>query len=139
MTLLGLPWPLHLRLAGVALVGLALVHVIFPRYFRWKTDLQPLSLINREMMVVHTFFVAFVVLLMGVLCLLEPVALVETPLGRRVCAGLALFWGARLLVQHLGYSSSLWRGKRFETAVHGVFTVLWSWLTLVFAVGAWGP
>ena len=130
---------LHLRAIGAILVALALVHVIFPRYFRWATELASLSLINRQLMVVHTFFVAWVVGLMGLLSLLEAPALVETPLGRRVCAGLALFWGARWYAQHFVYSPTLWRGKRFETTVHVLFTLLWTWVTGVYlwvALGA---
>jgi hypothetical protein len=37
------------------------------------------------------------------------------------------------------YSSALWRGKAFETAVHVLFTLLWTWVTSVYlwvALGA---
>jgi hypothetical protein len=129
----------HLRAVGALLVVLAAVHVVFPRYFRWSTDLAPLSLINRQLMQVHTFFVALAVGLMGLLSWFEAPGLVETPLGRRVSAGLAVFWGARWYAQHFVYSSALWRGKAFETAVHVLFTLLWTWVTFVYlwvALGA---
>ena len=96
------------------LVVLALVHVIFPRYFDWKIQLGGLSLINRQMMYVHTFFIALVVLLMGVLCVTSASELVNTPLGQKVCTGLFVFWFARLIIQFFGYSSELWKGKPFE-------------------------
>ncbi|WP_167856211.1 hypothetical protein [Hymenobacter metallicola] len=32
----------------------------------------------------------------------------------------------------VGYSTKLWRGKRFETAVHIGFIGLWTYLTGVF-------
>jgi hypothetical protein len=41
--------------------------------------------------------------------------------------------GARWCAQHFVYSPSLWRGRRFETAVHVLFTALWTWLTSVYA------
>ena len=46
---------IHLKIIGVLLMSLALVHVIFPRYFHWKEELKDLSLMNRQMMKVHTF------------------------------------------------------------------------------------
>ena len=123
---------LQLRIIGFALVVLALLHAAFARYFNWRTEFAPVSLINRQMMYVHTFFVAFMVLLMGVLCLTSASDLVSTPLGRRVALGCGVFWLARLLIQFFGYSPELWRGKRFETGVHVVFISFWSYLSAVF-------
>ena len=123
---------LQLRVIGFFLVILALLHGAFARYFNWRTDFAPVSLINRQMMYVHTFFIAFTVLLMGVLCLTSAPELVATPLGRRVALGCGGFWLARLLIQFFGYSPELWRGKRFETVVHIVFIGFWSYLSAVF-------
>jgi hypothetical protein len=122
----------QLRIIGVIFTLLACVHVIFPRYFGWREQLASLSLINQQMMKVHTFFVACVVMLMGVLCAALPEELTTTRLGRWLCLGMALFWGARWWAQHFVYSSSLWRGKRFETTVHVLFSALWGWATLLF-------
>ena len=123
---------LQLRIIGFVLVVLALLHAAFARYFNWRTEFAPVSLINRQMMYVHTFFVAFMVLLMGVLCLTSAPDLVATPLGRRVALGCGVFWLARLLIQFFGYSPELWRGKRFETCVHVVFIGFWSYLSVIF-------
>ena len=123
---------LHLKIIGLLLVVLACIHAIFPRYFDWKNDLAPLNLINRQMMYVHTFFVAFVVFLMGVLCWTSPEDLVQTALGKKICFGFGVFWFARLVIQFFGYSTELWRGRTFETVIHVVFGVLWTYLSLVF-------
>lgn len=123
---------LQLKAIGFLLIILALLHAAFARYFNWRTDFAPVSLINRQMMYVHTFFVALMVLLMGLLCLTSAPELVGTPLGRRVALGCGVFWLARLLIQFFGYSPELWRGKRFETGVHIVFIGFWSYLSAVF-------
>src|SRR5689334_7652035 len=117
---------------GFILVLLALMHVIFPRYFKWKADLDSISIINKQMMYVHTFFIALMVLLMGVLCLTSSTELTTTSFGRRISLGLSIFWMARLLIQFFGYSSLLWKGKIFETAIHVLFSVLWLYLSGVF-------
>ncbi len=127
----------HLRVIGALLAPLALLHAGFPRYFNWATEFQPLSLINRQMMYVHTLFIALLVLLMGLLCLSCAPELVHTHLGRVVCLGMGVFWLLRLLVQFVGYSSELWRGKRFETTVHVLFSALWAYLSVVFLAVYW--
>jgi len=128
---------LNLQIIGGVLVGLALLHGIFPKYFRWKEELARLSLINRQMMQVHSFFLALALFLAGLLCLRSAHLLVSTPLGRELCLGLGVFWTARLLVQFFGYSRENWRGKGFETAVHLLFIVLWSYFSTVFLLAAW--
>lgn len=125
---------LHLKIVGVILMLLAFLHFVFPRYFNWKEELVPLSLINRQVMYVHTLFIALAVFLIGALCISSAHLLVSTLLGKRVALGLAIFWTARLLVQFFGYSSELWRGKTFETTVHIVFSILWTYISVVFTL-----
>ncbi|MCC5916951.1 MAG: hypothetical protein JJU02_06450 [Cryomorphaceae bacterium] len=122
----------HLKFIGIVLMVLALIHVIFPKYFQWKTNLSSLSLINRQMMMVHTFFIALTVFLIGFLCLTSADDLVNTPLGKRLSFGLAIFWTIRLFVQFFVYSNQLWRGKPFETIVHIVFSAFWLYISLIF-------
>ena len=128
---------LHLKIVGVLCVVLALIHLFFPAYFNWKRELRAVSLINRQLMYVHTFFVAFVVLLIGVLCLTSVSDLLETRLGHRIAFGLSVFWLLRLLIQFFGYAPELWRGKRLETTVHVVFSLLWAYFSSVFFMVYW--
>ena len=123
---------IHYRLIGILLMILAIIHFAFPRYFKWAEELKPLSLINRQMMAVHTFFIALMVFLMGLLCATSSTELIETNLGKKVSFGLGIFWSARLFVQFFGYSSELWRGKKFETSMHILFTIFWSYVAVVF-------
>jgi len=123
---------LHLKIIGTLLMVLALIHIAFPKYFNWKQELASLSLINKQMMTTHTFFIALTVFLIGLLCVTSPTEIIETPLGRKIALGFGLFWGIRLLFQFFGYSSKLWKGKRFETTMHIVFSCFWVYLTIIF-------
>ena len=123
---------LQLNIAGYLLIALSLIHLAFPRYFAWSAELKTLSLINRQMMYVHTFFIAFVVFLAGILCLTSANELITTSLGRKICLGCGIFGGVRLVIQFVGYSSELWKGKRFETYIHLMFSGLWVYLTGLF-------
>ena len=129
---------LNLKIAGGIMVALALLHAIFPRRFQWKTELTSITLLSRQVMYVHTFFIAFTVALMGLLCLTSSGLLIGTELGKRIAFGLAIFWGARLLIQFFGYSSELWRGKRLETCIHILFSAIWTYFTAIFALIVWG-
>lgn len=111
---------------------LALLHIGFSRYFRWKEELAPLSLINRQMMYVHMFFIALIVGLMGAYCFLCTDDLSQSAAGRHIALGISLFWFVRLIVQLFVYSPKLWRGKKFETAIHVLFTMLWVYFAAVF-------
>lgn len=123
---------IHLKVIGILLIALALVHGAFPKYFNWDKELKSLSLINRQMMTIHTFFISLTVLLMGLLCLTSSTELMETHLGKKISLGFGIFWSVRLFIQFFGYSPILWKGKTFETIMHVIFSLFWAYLSLVF-------
>ena len=105
---------LNLKIISILLIILAFIHAIFPKYFNWKQELNSLSIINRQLMYVHSFFIAFVVLLMGVLCLTSANELIETTLGKRICLGIGVFWITRFFIQFFGYSSKNLEGQNIR-------------------------
>lgn len=123
---------LHLKIIGFCLITLGLVHSIFPRQFNWKQELSSLSIVNKEMMYIHTFFIACTLFLLGLLCLTSTTNLINTALGKQISLGLGIFWSLRLFVQFFGYSSQTWKGKPFETIVHILFSIFWTYLTVIF-------
>jgi hypothetical protein len=122
----------HYKIIGILLIALAFIHVIFPKYLKWEKELKSLSLINQQIMKVHTFFIALVVFLIGLLCLTSSNELINTELGKRVSLGFGIFWSFRLFIQFFGYSSKLWKGKKMETIVHIIFSFLWTYLSYIF-------
>ena len=125
---------IHLNIIGILLVLLAFLHIFFPKYFHWKKELKSLSLINQQMMVVHTFFIGLTVFLIGLLCLTSSTELIETNLGKKISLGIGVFWMIRLFTQFFIYSPKLWKGKRFETLTHIFFSLLWIYLSSVFLI-----
>jgi hypothetical protein len=123
---------IQFKIIGILLIVLSFIHLFFPKYFNWKEELKPLSLINRQMMMVHTFFIALVVFLMGLLCLTSAPELLGTKFGKTISLGLGVFWTIRLFIQFFGYSVDLWRGKIYETVMHILFSLLWTYLSVVF-------
>ena len=128
---------LQIKIVGGLFILLAFLHVFFPKYFSWKQELSALSLINRQMMYVHLFFIALLVFLLGLLCLASADALVNTRLGKRISLGLGVFWAIRLYVQFFVYSPKLWKGKRFETSMHILFSLFWAYVSTIFMLAYW--
>ena len=123
---------IHLKIVGSLLIALSLMHIIIPKYFKWEQELTSVSLITKQILYVHTFFIAFIVLLMGLLCLSYSHKLLYDPFGKVISLGLFGFWLTRLIFQFLVYSPKVWRGKRFETVMHAVFAVTWFYFSVVF-------
>jgi hypothetical protein len=127
-----------LRFGGAMLLLLAAAHVTFPKRFAWATELARLSLLNRQIFLVHVGYIVFLVASMGFLSLFFADALLEGgTLARLITGWLFLFWFSRLFVQWLVYDRSLWRGDRFNTAVHLAFTAFWIYLSLVYGWAFW--
>jgi hypothetical protein len=70
--------------------------------------------------------------MMGILCLTSASEIIETALGQKIALGFGVFWSIRFVIQFVGYSSELWKGKLFETIVHVIFSILWAYLSYVF-------
>jgi len=123
---------IQLKILGLLYIVLAGIHIFFPKYFNWAEELKPLSLINRQMMQVHTFFIGLTVFGMGLLNVFYANELANTDFGRIICFGLFVFWGIRMIIQFFVYSSELWKGKKFETSMHILFSFIWIYCTLVY-------
>jgi hypothetical protein len=129
---------LHLRIVGMVMAGLVIVNLIVPLRFRWREEMSRLSLINRQIFQVHSLFIVLTLVLFAALLLTSAEALLEpTRLSRAVLTGLLIFWGTRMLVQWFVYSPAIWRGNRFNTVMHGLFSALWVYVTATFGMALW--
>jgi hypothetical protein len=128
----------HLQAGGVVMAALVVVNLFVPSRFHWRDEMSRLSLVNRQIFQVHSVFLVLILGLFSALLLTCAPALLEaTRLSRAVLIGLTIFWGLRMVMQWCFYSPELWRGHRFNTVVHYVFSAVWVYLTSVFAVALW--
>lgn len=128
----------HLHAGGVAIAALVVVNLLVPFRFRWQDEMSRLSLLNRQIFQVHAVFLVLTLALFSALLLTCASALLEpSRLSRAVLIGLMIFWALRMGVQWCFYSSALWRGHRFNTLIHYLFSGLWVYLTTVFAAALW--
>lgn len=130
---------LSLRLAGVGLIVLAWAHLPMARRLKWGDESRRMSAVNASIFQVHALFIAVMLVIMGLPCLLAPdVWLEPSRAGAWWSWSFAGFWAIRCYCQWFVYGSDLWRGRRLETAMHLLFSVVWVALTTLFgACGAW--
>ena len=129
---------LHLQISGAMLLALGVAHCFFGRYFGWNQEITRLSLFTRQVFVIHCFFIALLLALLGVASLFYADALLDgSPLSRVVLAGLLVFWGCRLLVQWFGYDPAIWRGRRFYTVMHVAFSAFWIYIVAIYGTALW--
>jgi hypothetical protein len=130
---------LLLRIAGVGLLALAILHVPIARHLRWREDASRLTPVNAAVFHVHALFICVMLGMMGLPCLLDPRVFLEpTRAGAWLAWSFAGFWTIRLYCQWWVYPRALWRGRRFETVMHWCFTAVWLALAALFtACGVW--
>jgi hypothetical protein len=125
----------HLRIVGVVMAWLVIVNLYVPLRFHWREEMARLSLLNRQIFEAHAAFLVLTLALFSALLLTRGDALLEpTRLSRAILVGLTIFWTLRMLMQWGFYSPEIWRGHRFNTAMHYSFSVIWIYVTGVFAV-----
>ena len=123
----------QLRLVGLALVAMGLVHAVLPRLIGWPADLAGTTLLTRQVSYAHLFFIGLTCVLLGALPLaFAPELLGGGPLPTALLGGQAVFWGLRWVMQFAYFSPRLWRGDPLRTAAHLGLALLWTWVAAVF-------
>jgi len=125
----------HLHVVGVLMAALVAINLVVPYRFHWRDELSRVSLVNRQIFQAHMVFLILILGLYSALLLTCASDLLEpTRLSRTVLAGLTIFWGLRMVMQWAFYSPTIWRGHRFHTVMHWLFSLIWIYVTGVFAV-----
>lgn len=102
-----------LILAGIVQLALVAVNYTLPRFLHPSTELAPVSPMIRKMFYVHWIYIVFVLLIFAGLSLLfAPELASGNPLGRFICAAIAIFWSARVPIQFFYYDKNLRRANR---------------------------
>ncbi len=122
--------------AGGLQLAIAAANVLLPGKLRYRENLSRVSPIIRQIFVVHSIYVVFVVLFFAVLCLFfAPVLAGGSGLCRFLSATMAIFWLMRVLMQLFYYDADLRKQNRLADAA---FSLSALFLGSVFAVAALG-
>jgi len=133
-----LPYLTHLLQAGA--IGQFLVaglNLRLPQLLRWESEIARLPVLLREVFQVHVWFISITLTIFATVTLRFAGELHSNPIGRWLACGIGLFWAIRTVIQVVYYSSTHWRGKSRETAIHLVLLAAYGGLAVVYlAAGA---
>ncbi len=128
-----IPW---IWAAGAVHLSIAAANVVAPTRLRYEENLAKVSPIVRQIFVVHSVYMAGVLLAFSGLCFFfAPELAGASPLGKYLSGYIALFWLARCAVQLFYYDSDLRKQNRFADAV---FLLAFFYLGGLFAAAALG-
>jgi len=127
------PW---LWTAGVVQLLIAAANVLVPRILSYRDNLSRLSPIVRQVFVIHSVYIAMVVVGFSGLCFVfAPELAAEDKLGRCLSGFMAVFWALRVVLQLAYVNAEI---KRTHRAGHLAYTVAVSCLAGVFGIAALG-
>jgi hypothetical protein len=130
-------WILGVRAAGLSHIATLVIACFTPIPPDWEKNLAALPETHRRFAIAQNFFIGGVIVFCGLISLLFARELVSgSPLARMVSAGIALWWGGRLVVlpwlkvrPHLA-SAWLRVGFLFLQLECALFAVAYAWLAL---------
>lgn len=88
-----------LSLGGLFILGFSIFHIFFEKIFRWKSDLQSLTYLNRQIMYLLNWCLTLIFVAFAYLSLFWQKELLDTSLGHFLIGFIAFFWFFRLVLQ----------------------------------------
>ena len=118
-----------IQFAGLTHFLILFASASVPAHLDWKKNLATLPPFLRKLFWVYGAFIVLVILSFGSLTLLNAGAMAAgEPVARSLCAVIAIFWGARLLVQFFIFDLreflTSWLLKVGESALTAAFIIL---------------
>lgn len=123
----------QLRLVGAVLILLGLSHAAMPRVLDWPSHFTGLPALTRRILHLHTFFIAVMCVLLGLVPLvLTDELLAPDRLGTAVLVAECAFWGIRWCAQFVAFPAAIWRSSRLYVVGYLGTAGLWTWVVVVF-------
>ena len=117
-----------LIIAGVGQLALALASLAIPRLLNWRDETQKLDPLTRAVFWTYAGYIWGTNVAFGLLSVAAPTWLLDgTPLARAVSGFIALYWGARVVIQLTAFGKYAPSGRGFrvaEMALVGLFVFL---------------
>lgn len=129
-----------LKLAAAGQVILAVLSFFLARMLNWKSAIDAMPLLVREVFLVHGWFISITPLIFGTLTwrFAPEVAAGEHEFLRWFATGAGVFWGIRCVMQWTHYSPSHWRGIASRTAIHWIVFVSYALFAATYLKAALG-
>ena len=129
-----------LRIAAVAQIAIALLNLFLVRLLDWKSDLDRMPLLLREVFHVHCWFISITLGIFGIITFqfADAMAASNNEVCRWLTAGIGIFWATRTVLQVTYYSSSHWQGRPGRTVMHVLLLAAYGGLAVVYSLTTFG-
>lgn len=126
-----------LLLAGLTHFAILTASALVPKVLDWRAALKPLPPFLRTLFWVYGVFIVLTIISFGTLTLLHAGAMAAgEPVARSVAAVIAVFWGARLLVQLFVFDAAPFLTTAWLKLGYHALTVAFVFLTVTYAWAA---
>lgn len=129
--------PGAILLAGAGQLSVLIASALVPIRLRWKTELDVLPRLHRQMYWVYGAYVVLAIVSFGLISLFNSREMASgSGLARGVCAYIAVFWAGRLCLQPVfdvkEHLTTWWLrlGYHALTVVFGLFVLIYGWAAL---------
>ena len=129
---------LALLLAGLTQLAIASSSLLVPHLLGWREETRQLRPLTRQVFWTYASYILVMNVAFGVLSLVMPRALSDgSSLARVLCAFLAAYWAARLILQFTYFDRSVAVRPLFRIA-EAAYVLAFAYLAVVYsAVAVW--
>jgi hypothetical protein len=128
---------LLLQLAAALQLLILIASASTPRVLDWRKNLAVLHPFLRKLFWVYGVFVVMVIIAFAALTLRHADAMAaREPVARSLCLFIAIFWGARLLVQFAIFDARPFLTNWFYKTGFHALTIIFAFLTFVYGKAA---
>jgi hypothetical protein len=128
---------LLLQLAAAVQLLILIASASTPRVLDWRKNLAVLHPFLRKLFWVYGVFVVMVIIAFAALTLRHADAMAaREPVARSLCLFIAIFWGARLLVQFAIFDARPFLTNWFYKTGFHALTIIFAFLTFVYGKAA---
>ena len=128
---------LLLQLAAAVQLLILIASASTPRVLDWRKNLAALHPFLRKLFWVYGVFVVMVIIAFAVLTFRHADAMAaREPVARSLCLFIAIFWGARLLVQFAIFDARPFLTNWFYKTGYHALTIIFAFLTFVYGKAA---
>jgi hypothetical protein len=128
-----LPWSRLVMLAGIGQLAVIVVSLAIPRILRWREQMTTWRPLIRQMFWTYAGYIWTTNLCFGLVSTIGPHWLLDgSPLAAAVTGFIALYWGARLIIQFAYFDRSELPAGPGHRLAEFAMVALFAYLTLTY-------
>ena len=126
-----------LQFAAALQLSILIASALTPRVLDWQRNLAALHPFLRKLFWVYGAFIMMVIIAFSSLTFLHADAMAtREPVARSLCVFIAIFWGARLLVQFAIFDPRPFLTNGFYQLGYHALTIIFAFLVFVYGKAA---